>query len=62
MVRTSNSVAHGSMRRLAARPAAAAIGVVSVGEDAVRSGCHRPVFRPDAESDGRYLKVRVATP
>jgi len=50
------------MRRLAARPAAAAIGFVSVGEDAVRSGCHRPVFRLDAESDERYLKVRVTTP
>lgn len=42
--------------------AAAAIGFMSVVEDAVRSGCHRPVFRPDAESGSRYLKVRVATP
>jgi|GEM_PF-5181112 len=38
------------------------VGSVWAGEDTVRSGCHRPVFRPDAESGSRYLKVRVATP
>ncbi len=38
------------------------VGSVWAGEDTVRSRCHRPVFRPDAESGSRYLKVRVAMP
>jgi len=62
MGRTSDSIAHSSMHRHAARLAAAGIGSVRAGEDTVRSRCHRPVLRPDAESGSRYLKVRVAMP
>lgn len=38
------------------------VGSVWAGEDTVRSRCHLHVFRPDAESGSRYLKVRVAMP
>lgn len=62
MGRTSNSIAHSSMHRHAARLEAAGTGSVRAGEDTVRSRCHLHVFRPDAESGSRYLKVRVATP
>ncbi|WP_433960855.1 hypothetical protein [Burkholderia pyrrocinia] len=46
----------------AAGPATGVFGSVRIDEDAVRSGCHEPALRPDAESAARCLKVLVAVP